>query len=147
MNNRDFILEYVNTVLYEPKTIDELYDILNLNISKDDFDKEINYLLDNYDIFLNKKKDRILSSRQAKKFKGYITIKNYDYGFITNDFYPDFYVSRMDMMDAMNQDYCLYKISDDYGYGRGDQAEILKILSPSMVIFGVESPWFLGRFI
>lgn len=146
MNNRDFILEYVNTVSYEPKTIDELYDILNLNISKDDFDKEINYLLDNYDIFLNKKKDRILSSRQAKKFKGYITIKNYDYGFITNDFYPDFYVSRMDMMDAMNQDYCLYKISDDYGYGRGDQAVILKIIKRKTEYLVGEVRFFRGKY-
>ena len=117
--------------------------IINLKYVNNNIIKE---LLDNYDIFLNKKKDRILSSRQAKTYKGTFSIKNYDYGFISNPYIPDLFVSRSDSLDAMNQDYCLYKLIDYEGYGKGDEAVILKVLKRKSEYLVGEVRFFRGKY-
>ena len=146
MDNYELILDYVNKDTYLPKTLIDLYNDIDLEIEYEEYQKIINDLINNNDIFLNKKKDRILSSKQANIYKGTIIIKNHDFGFVTNPYYPDFYVSKEDMLDAMNQDYCLYKVTEDYGFGRGRQATLLKILKRKCEYLVGEVRFFRGKY-
>ena len=53
---KNLILEYVNKANYEPKTFDELVEVLNIAENElDEFHTIIQSLLSDYEIFLNKK--------------------------------------------------------------------------------------------
>ena len=85
-------------------------------------------LVNQYEIFLNKKKDKYLSNRLANKYKGYISIKHSDYGFVTNPYYPDFYVDCEDFNTALDKDYVLYNVVEDRFGASGYKAVILDII-------------------
>ena len=132
MNYKDIIKEITSNVGYQPSTLLEIKDII-ISEYKVDVDEEIlkDDLLDlvnTYEIFLNKKKDKYLSNRLANKYKGYISIKHQDYGFVSNPYYPDFYVDCEDFKTALDKDYVLYQVVEDRFGASGYKAIILDII-------------------
>ena len=121
---RNEVLAIVNSVKYSPLTFDELLE--QISSSKEDLEEALKYLLDNYDIFMNKKGDKYLSSRNAHMYKGTISIKNDSFGFVSNDYYPDIYVPSEYFGDAMNKDYVLYYLDLDSGEPVGEVEKVLK---------------------
>ena len=124
---RNEILNLINDINYNPLTIDEIAKELGY----EDIQLVIDDLVNESLIFYNKKKDKILNGRQANRYIGKLIVRNDDYGFITNDYQDDIFVSYYDMQDAMNGDICLYKIEtdDDYYYDNPrDKAVIIKVL-------------------
>ena len=117
------ILFLVNNINYTPLTIEEI----EKEIGFVDIEEEIKELEESFEVFYSKKHDKILSFRQANRYKGKLMTKYDDYGFITNDYEDDIYVSSYDMLDAINGDICLYKIEMDYDYHK-PKAVILKVL-------------------
>ena len=132
MNYKEIIKEIVSSVGYQPSSFLEIKDII-INKYEVDVDDEIlkNDLLDlvnEYDIFLNKKKDKYLSNRLANKYKGYISIRHQDYGFVSNPYYPDFYVDCEDFNTALDKDFVLYQVLEDRFGASGYKAIILNII-------------------
>lgn len=129
---KNAIIEIVSQIDYQAKTLDELKEIL-INNYKFEFKDDVlidslNELLAQYEIFLNKKKDKYLSNRLANKYKGYISIKHNDYGFVSNPYYPDFYVDCEDFNSALDKDYVLYHVTEDRFGASGYKAVILDII-------------------
>lgn len=129
---KNAIIEIVSQIDYQAKTLDELKEIL-INNYKFEFKDDVlidslNELLAQYEIFLNKKKDKYLSNRLANKYKGYISIKHNDYGFVSNPYYPDFYVDSEDFNSALDKDYVLYHVTEDRFGASGYKAVILDII-------------------
>lgn len=121
LNN--YLLKIFNDVNYSPKTFEELKDIAD--VDSEDLEEALNELIDNYDIFKNKKGDKYLSSRNAHMYKGYISIKNSSFGFVSNDYYPDIYVPFENLNEAMNKDYVLYKVDNNFGDVEGDVIKVI----------------------
>jgi ribonuclease R len=109
---KERLLEIFKQNNYQPKNFQELYEILELSEeSKDELQKALNELLDEYEIFLSRKNRYTLPS-EAHIYKGVISIKNPDYGFITSpNFEKDFYVSKNKMGGAMDKDYVVFGYS------------------------------------
>ena len=132
MNYKEIILEIVSKIDYQPSTFDDLKEIIvskyNLEIDDDILKNDLIELVNQYEIFLNKKKDKYLSNRLANKYKGYISIKHSDYGFVTNPYYPDFYVDCEDFNTALDKDYVLYNVVEDRFGASGYKAVILDII-------------------
>ena len=122
---KNLILEYVNKANYEPKTFDELVEVLNIAENElDEFHTIIQSLLSDYEIFLNKKKDRVISSRQANLFKGVIRIKsNFQYGFVESTLPFDVYIPKHALSNAFNGDEVLFSLS-----GNSDEGEVKKVI-------------------
>ena len=119
----DNLLSLFNDIKYQPKTFDELLSECACN--KEELQKVLDNLIKNFDVFLSKKGDKYLSSRNAHMYKGTITIKNSSFGFVSNDYYPDIFVPGTEFRDAMNKDYVLYSlVNDDYE----TYAEVVKVL-------------------
>lgn len=133
MNNKvndykDIIKEVISNIDYQAMTYNELKQKIenDYNITLDDliFQKDLEDLLNDYEIFLNNKKDKYLSFRLANKYKGTISIKNNRFGFVDNIYYPDFYVNSSDFNTALDKDYVLYRINSIYDAS----AEVIKVI-------------------
>ena len=145
MEIRKEILDLINDINYNPLTIDEI----KKELGYEDIELVIDELVDESLIFYNKKKDKILNGRQANRFIGKLIVRNNDYGFITNDYQDDIYVSYYEMQDAMNGDICLYKIEtdDDYYYDNPrDKAVIIKVLKRAKEYLVGEVRYFRKEF-
>ena len=110
---RESILNIINHINYAPLSLDELQE--KIDCKKEELENELNNLVDEYEIFLSKKKDKYLSSRLVHMYKGTISIKNNSYGFVSNDFYPDVFVPGSYFNNAMNKDYVLYRMDINFG--------------------------------
>ena len=132
MNYKEIILEIVSKIDYQPSTFDDLKEIIENDyhneVDDDILKNNLIELVNQYEIFLNKKKDKYLSNRLANKYKGYISIKHSDYGFVTNPYYPDFYVDCEDFNTALDKDYVLYNVVEDRFGASGYKAVILDII-------------------
>ena len=117
------ILSLVNDINYMPLTIPEIEGEIGYSNITDIIDEMENDAL----LFYSKKRDKILSFRQANRYIGRLITKSDDYGFVTNDYEDDIYVASCDMLDAINGDTCLYKIEEDYDYHK-PKAIIIKVL-------------------
>lgn len=120
---RESILNIINHINYAPLSLDELQE--KIDCKREELENELNNLVDEYEIFLSKKKDKYLSSRLAHMYKGTISIKNNSYGFVSNDFYPDVFVPGSYFNNAMNKDYVLYRMDINFGE---PEAEVIKVL-------------------
>lgn len=125
------ILELIRNYKYEPVTYDELKSILLLEDNDENntaFEEAVKELVEEYRLFVNKK-GYLLNDRKANKFIGTISIRNNDYGFVTNDYCDDFYVDGFDFNEAMDKDVVLYSTSK---YQIGNKiyynAKVLKII-------------------
>ena len=132
MNYKEIILEIVSDIGYQPSTFNDLKDLIikeyQLEVDNEILSNDLKDLVDQYEIFLNKKKDKYLSNRLANKYKGYISIKHSDYGFVSNPYYPDFYVDCEDFNTALDKDYVLYNVVEDRFGASGYKAVILDII-------------------
>ncbi|MGD9886978.1 MAG: ribonuclease R [Bacilli bacterium] len=122
---------------YQPLTIEEISQ--KLGLSRDDFeelDHTLKQMLDDYDLFLSKKKDRFLLPAHVGVFKGTISIKNEEFGFISSDeLEADVYVSRFNYGKALDRDLVLFQIRDFSKITNRDfrqEAKVLKILKRNL---------------
>lgn len=120
---KDDILSLLEGSKQTAFTFDELKE--QTNVSEEELQEALDEMVDNYDIFLSKKKDKYLSSRNAHMYKGTVSIKNSSFGFVSNDYYPDLYVPGSELNGVMNKDYVLYELIENYGE---PYAEIIKVL-------------------
>ena len=132
---KDYILQYLNSLEYIPSTYEEIFNYLEIKENeKDEFDNCLNELLDNYQIFLNKKKDRFLSQRLANMYVGKISVRNdFSYGFIQSNFAVDLYVPKGFLCGAFNGDEVLFSLADRNSFGKSDEAIVQKILKRKTV--------------
>ena len=110
---KENILTLLNDSKYHALTFDELKE-LTLS-SEDNLQKALSELIDNYDVFMTKKKDKYISSRTAHMYKGAISIKNNSFGFVSNDYYPDIFVPGSELNGVMNKDFVLYELIENFG--------------------------------
>ena len=125
---RSEVLSIINDVKYSPLSFNELLD--QIDCSEEDLKETLQDLIDNYDIFMNKKGDKYLSSRNVHMYKGTISIKNNSFGFVTNDYYPDIFVPGDSFNQAMNKDYVLYHIDLYTGEAVGEVIKVLRCITP-----------------
>ncbi|MGD9605495.1 MAG: ribonuclease R [Bacilli bacterium] len=118
---------------YQPSTLLEIKD--KLQIADDSFmelEQTLKQMVDDYDLFLSKKKDRFLLPHHVGVFKGTISIKNEDFGFIMcDDLDADVYVSRFNYGKAIDRDEVLFQIKDYLKVVNRDfrqEAKVLKIV-------------------
>jgi len=132
---KDYILEYINSSEYIPSTYEELYNELQIEENeKEEFDNCLNELLESYQLFLNKKKDRYLSQRLANMYVGKISIRNdFSYGFIQSNFSVDLYVPKGFLCGAFNGDEVLFSLADRNSFGKSDEAIVQKILKRKII--------------
>ncbi len=135
MNNINNEYEYlltdvkklINDIHYTPKTFEEIKSILE--VTNDELlKKALDELVDCYLLFPNKKNE-YLNNRNANKFIGKISIKNDNYGFVTNDYTDEYYVDSFYFEDAMDKDTVLYSIcSQKYHNYVEYSAKVIKVL-------------------
>ena len=118
------LLELFNDVKYQPLTLEEISQKVSSN--SENLIEVLDSLLDDNEIFLNKKGDKYLSCRNAHMYKGTMSIKNSSFGFVSNDYYPDIFVSSDAFNSAMNKDYVLYQIYTDGYEIYGEVKKVLK---------------------
>lgn len=127
---KDIILEYINSVNYQPSTFEDL--ALALEVEVGDYEKlskELEELINNYEVFLNKKKDRFLSPRQANLYKGIINVRqDFSFGFVKSDLPYDVHISKGFLCGAFNGDEVLFSLDGTDKFGRSDEGIVQKIL-------------------
>jgi len=149
MDMKERLLEIFYAPDYQPKNFEELFEFLGLDESeKDDLEKALSELLDEYEILLSRKKRYILP-RAVNIYKGQISIKNPDFGFITApDFERDFYVAKRDLNGAMDRDLVVFQAFREYNANGGlnQEARVLDILKRNLTTLVGELYRKKGRF-
>ncbi len=98
------ILEIINNPDYQPLTFEDFFSLLELETLKDGelLKKTLNELVEENVLFLSKKKTRYILPKDLGYYKGKISIKNPNYGFIiSDDFENDLYVSKHDFLGCI----------------------------------------------
>lgn len=131
------ILEIINNPDYQPLTFEDFFSLLELqNLSDGELlKKTLNELVEENVLFLSKKKTRYILPKDLGYYKGKISIKNPNYGFIiSDDFENDLYVSKHDFLGAYDKDIVLFKINKkSFRKGKSkDEASVVKILKRSI---------------
>lgn len=123
---------------YQPMTAVEICE--KLNIPMRDFAEltmTLTQMVNDYDLFLSKKKDRYLVPSQVGVFKGTISVRNEEFGFIIcDDLEADVYVSRHAFLGAIDRDEVLFQIKDFLKVTSRDfrqEAKVLKVLKRNLV--------------
>ena len=134
---KEKLLDIFSEPTYQPKTFEELFNILELDESeKEDLQKALDELIASYDIFLSRKKDKYVLPKDVQIFKGTISIKNPDYGFIiSKDFEQDLYVPKHGLNNALDKDLVLFspeKPYEDYYAGLKREAKVIDILQRNL---------------
>lgn len=137
MKNR--LLEYFNNDRYQPQNFEELCE--SLSLSDDEIiqaKKVLKDFVDEYEIFLSRK-NRYILPKDANIYKGVISIKNPDYGFITSPYFSsDLYVHRNGMNGAFDQDVVVFSIVHPYHNYQGEdlkqEAKVIDIIKRSLKI-------------
>lgn len=146
---KEKLLEIFESSNYQPKNLEELYTALNLEENqKEDLQKALDELLDEYEIFLSRK-NRYILPKDAHIFKGTISIKNPDYGFISSsEFIKDFYVSKKDFNGALDKDYVVFSVNNMYNEedDLNHEARVIDILERNLKFVVGELKIKKGRF-
>ena len=133
---KEKILTIINDKKYQPLTTTELGQALALESESElsTLQKELDQLVINDEILMNKKKTRYISLASAGLYRGIITIKNQNYGFIkSEEFAFDFYVSKYDFLNAMDKDEVLFSIiKTNDPVKNNSEARVIKILNRSL---------------
>ncbi|MGI6768479.1 MAG: ribonuclease R [Bacilli bacterium] len=132
---KEKLLEIFKSPSYQPKNLEELLVLLELHDSeKEELEKALSELLDEYEILQSRKKRYILP-RSVHIYKGHISIKNPDFGFITSpDFERDFYVAKSDLNGAMDRDYVVFQALGEYNINSSfkQEAKVIDILERNL---------------
>lgn len=143
------LLEIFNSHDYQPKNFEELFAFMGLEDSeRDDLEKALSELLDEYEVLLSRKKRYILP-RTVNIYKGQISIKNPDFGFITSpDFERDFYVSKSGFNGAMDRDLVVFQALGEYNDSDSfkQEAKVIDILKRNLTTLVGELYRKKGRF-
>lgn len=143
------LLEIFNSHDYQPKNFEELFAFMGLEDSeRDDLEKALSELLDEYEVLLSRKKRYILP-RTVNIYKGQISIKNPDFGFITSpDFERDFYVSKFGFNGAMDRDHVVFQALGEYNDSDSfkQEAKVIDILKRNLTTLVGELYRKKGRF-
>ena len=143
------LLEIFNSHDYQPKNFEELFAFMGLEDSeRDDLEKALSELLDEYEVLLSRKKRYILP-RTVNIYKGQISIKNPDFGFITSpDFERDFYVSKSGFNGAMDRDVVVFQALGEYNDSDSfkQEAKVIDILKRNLTTLVGELYRKKGRF-
>ncbi|MDD2492310.1 MAG: ribonuclease R [Bacilli bacterium] len=133
---KEKILTIINDKKYQPLTTLEIGNVLELTSDSEIqmLQAELDNLVANDEILMNKKKTRYINLASAGLYRGIITIKNQNYGFIkTDDFAFDFYVSKYDFLKAMDKDEVLFSIiKTNDSQKNNSEARVVKILNRSL---------------
>lgn len=137
---KEQLLEIIKNKNYTPKTIDELYDLVetkDLILLKNTLDSLID------EGYLYQKKDKYYSSEKAGIYRGIISIKEKGYGFITSEsFEEDFFVSENSLYDSFNKDEVLFKI--DSKKGNKKEAYVIRTIKRATKVYVGEVYFFHG---
>ena len=132
---KEKLLEVFYSKSYSPKNIEELATFLEIqDQDRPQLEKALTELLDEYEILLSRKKRYILP-RDVHIYKGTISIRNPEYGFINSpDFERDFYVSKAEMHGAMDKDYVVFSILNEYNDNSNfkQEARVIDILQRNL---------------
>ncbi|MDD3999529.1 MAG: ribonuclease R [Bacilli bacterium] len=143
------LLEIFQTPNYQPKNFEELFDFLDLKKEqKAELENALSELLDDYEILQSRKKRYILP-KSVHIYKGQISIKNPDFGFITSpDFERDFYVSKTDFNRAMDGDKVVFSAMGQYNDSSSfkQEAEVIDIVERNLRFLVGELYQKKGRF-
>lgn len=131
------ILDLIKKPNYQSLTIEEFFCTLKLENLEDNecLKKALDYLVEESELFLNKKKTRYVTKESLNYYKGVISIKNPNYGFIeTDEFHYDLYVSKNKFNGAFDKDVVLFKVNKEYKAKSNshDEAEVIKVLKRSI---------------
>lgn len=126
---KERLKEYFANENYQPQNFDEIAESLGIEESqKEELKKALDELIDEYEIFLSRK-SRYILPKDAKIYKGVISIKNPDYGFITSpDFPEDLYVHKNGMNGALDKDLVAFSIIDFYGHQSDEFKQEAKVI-------------------
>ena len=132
---KERLLEIFQSPNYQPKNFEELSVYLDiLPEEKEELEKALSELLDEYEILQSRKKRYILP-RNVHIYKGHISIKNPDFGFITSpDFDRDFYVAKSDFNGALDHDYVVFNAIGEYNDHSSfkQEAKVIDILERNL---------------
>ncbi|MFA7435859.1 MAG: ribonuclease R [Bacilli bacterium] len=115
---------------YQPQNFEEIAKTLEIEeYQKDELKRILDGLVDDYEIFLSRK-SRYILPKDVNIYKGTISIKNPEYGFISSpNFSEDFYVHRNGMNNAFDKDLVVFSIVDFYGTNQdGDFKQEAKVI-------------------
>ncbi|HOH18412.1 MAG TPA: RNB domain-containing ribonuclease, partial [Bacilli bacterium] len=135
---------------YQPLTVGEIFE--ELKLSPDDWEElhlTLAQMVENHDLFLSKKKDRFLIPQQVGIFKGTISIKHEDFGFIISEGLDDVYVSHFNFGNAIDRDEVLFQIKDYGKFPHQDfrqEAKVLKIIKRHLTDVVGELKWKKEQF-
>lgn len=124
---RESILALLQDKNYNPMTMQELFDNLNLD-SSDDFrelSKTLNQLEDEYEV-VRSKKDRYMLPSFAGYFKGKIRVNQKGFGFVIQDG-DDIYIPKNRINGAFNDDIVVAKKLEKQR-GNKIEGEVIKII-------------------
>ena len=133
---KKLIIDYIRKANYQPSTKEELIEALEIDENEIlDFESALEKLVLEYEIFLNKKKDRYLSPRIANMYKGIINVKQgFSFGFIKSFLPFELYVPRGSLCGAFNGDEVLFSLADDNVLlEKSDEAIVQKVLKRKVV--------------
>lgn len=127
---RDIILEYINSFNYQPSTFEDIAKALEINESEyEQFSLILEELINDNELFLNKRKDRFLSPRQANLYKGVINVRqDFSFGFVKSDLPYDVHISKGFLCGAFNGDEVLFSLDGTDKFGRSDEGIVQKVL-------------------
>lgn len=128
---RERILEIIYQDQYQPLTLNEFCDVLDVQSSseKEEVESILNELENEY-ILVKNKKQKYLHLKDANMYIGKINIKAKGFGFIRcDDLSHDVYVAKDDINGALNNDDVLFKLIPSHKKGPSDSAKVIKILS------------------
>ena len=136
---KTILKELFSSEKYQPQNFEEL--LVTLQISEDqeeELKKALDELLDEYEIFLSRK-SRFILPKDANIYKGTISIKNPDYGFISSpDFSEDLYVHRNGMNTAFDKDLVVFSIRAPYGNNQGEdfkqEAKVIDVIKRNLKV-------------
>lgn len=137
---------------YQPQNFEEIAETLGIKESqKEELQKILDDLVDEYEIFLSRK-SRYILPKDANIYKGTITIKNPDYGFISSPhFTDDLYVHRNGMNGAFDKDIVVFSTIDFYKNNQGEdfkqEAKVIDIVKRNLKIVVGELKEKKGHFI
>lgn len=121
------ICDLINDINYEPLTIESIKKEIETdeNFDINEVKDALDFLVKNYKLFISKK-GKYKNNKQENKYIGVISIRNEDFGFVTNPYSDDIYVDSYFFNDAMDKDEVLYSINFDI-FGR-NEAKVIAIL-------------------
>ncbi len=137
---KEKLLEIFHSPNYQPMTFAQLSQELSLEEDQEpELKRLLIELLDDYEIFLSRKKDRYLRPKDVNTYKGIMSIRSVEFGFVSSDeFENDLYVPKQSFHGAIDKDEVLFQTQEpknsNYS-GFKQEAQVLKILQRNLKNF------------